>query len=89
MIAVRLRAGTMLPSGRTCGETDREVHYIPAAEAGTTTGTTTALCETVLRRGDLEFIEDQRGVPCTSCYLRYLHPITGVQVPRQHNGRLW
>ncbi|AXB44790.1 hypothetical protein [Amycolatopsis albispora] len=89
VIAVRLRAGTTLSSGRTCGETDREVHYIPTPEAVNTTGTTTALCETVLHRGDLEFVEGHRGVPCTSCFLRYLNPLTSVQVPRQRNGRVW
>lgn len=89
VVAVRLRAGTELPSGRTCGETDREVHYIPSAEATSTTGTATALCATVLPRPSLEFVEDQRGVPCTSCYLRYLRPVTGVPIPAQRNWRTW
>ncbi|QFU90186.1 hypothetical protein [Amycolatopsis sp. YIM 10] len=89
VVAVRLRAGTELPSGRTCGETDREVHYIPSADAANTTGTATALCGTVLSRADLEFVEDQRGVPCTSCYLRYLRPVTGVPIPAQRNWRTW
>ncbi|WP_239153927.1 hypothetical protein [Amycolatopsis sp. FDAARGOS 1241] len=71
VVAVRSR-GARLPSGRICGETDREVHYVPSPALSPADDTMAALCGTALPHNGIELVDDV-GVPCANCLLQFLH----------------
>jgi len=88
VVPLRLRRGATTPSRRICGETDRETHFVPSAAVDGDGTTVTTLCGTRLELDQTEPAEYAHGVPCTTCYLQFLHG-TDLHVPHQRDRREW
>jgi hypothetical protein len=87
--AVRLRRGAPLPNGRICGETDREVHYVPSPALANTGNTMTARCGTELPHDSIELVDGKGGVPCSPCLLQFLTPRDPRSDPAEQRWREW
>jgi hypothetical protein len=65
------------------GETARTVHLVPLP-IGDPAGTVTALCETLLRREDVEPVTPGQGMPCMVCIFN--HVAGGPPPPQATTG---
>lgn len=81
MVLVRYRPGVI-------GNTARIVHAVALPTVVQTATVITALCDTVLRAGDLETVALGEGMPCIACVLQCVAEAAVTETPPQ-NGPQW